>query len=1003
VVRGRNMSMRFTLSFLYNELGTDISGSLIDGNDGIVSNYQREIFKTVQDKLGVDSVYFMNAPGTSEAKIPMIYFSALDNYDSEKIAEIHRLAWNLSKAPLLFIVTPDELIIMNNYEIPIYNKSRIPSNAILERIKLVDGLEASRQALSKYHVNKLESGEFWRENAKRFDYRNRVEKTLLENLKIVRESLLKSINSCDVVHRLLGRIIMIKYFEERKDKNGSKIFPNDIFSQFKPGAIEFNDLLDNKESVYDFFKFMSSKFNGDIFPVTDEEYYNVSDENLQQLKEFITGTTQMKNNQLALWPLYSFEVIPIELISNIYEMFFHMEKSAEEKTKKTKKSENRKGTYYTPFHLVELVLDEIYPWEGKYESVRVIDPACGSGIFLVEAFRRIVGRWNRDKKYEYIPGNDLISLLSSSIYGVDINREALRIASFSLCLTLCDYMSSKDIWNEFKFPTLRANNLIESDFFAEDLKINYEKYDIVIGNPPWVDALSIHASEYQKKNNYPVGSQQIAQLFVLKAADICKISGKIGMILPSKSILYNVSTTNTSFRRFLFKNFNVDAMIDLTAFRKLLFASATGPAVIMFYSPRSVDYSKPILFCSPRPQYTLEDNWRIFIESYNINRIPKDLSLTKYIWKIAMLGKPRDVDLISKIERHPTLKKLEKDNILTMARGFSRASDLIYTEEFLGKPLIDTENIISYYTPAENLLPCTDKTFHRDVRTRPSIFKAPHLVMKQSNKDGDFKTAFLDYDAVFNTSIFGMHGDELLLKYICLLTHSSLFPYYLLLTSSRWMIERDEMLVNEITAFPIPYEKLDANRELIENTYNHFAYTGVEDKELLDHTVMELYGIDEFERRAIQETLDLNLDYYNNKQRSSALKTPTNEMINIYKSTIENVLKTSFGDNTYFKIETYDYNGPLLIAEIQLRENNQKNKPNIYNAEYGKKLLDSLNSRLIEQKSQSVYVKRNVKFYDKDSIFLIKPRMKLYWSTIAAMYDADNIYMDIMKAWRKVQ
>lgn len=997
------MDTQFSLNFLYHELGAKKSGALIDGNNQLQSNYQREIFKMVQDKLGINSIYFMNSPGTSDAKIPMIYFSALDSYDAQKISEIHRLAWNMSKAPLLFIVLPDELIIFNNYEIPTNDIKKLNSNAILDHIKLIDGLESARQKLSKYHIYKLESGEFWKDNSIRFNLKNRVEKTLLENLKIVREELLKSIHSCDIVHRLLGRVIMIKYLEERKDKNGDKVFPINLFSEYKADASTFVDLLDDKECLYNFFKFISTKFNGDIFPVSEEEYNYVNEIELLKLKDFITGEIKMKNNQLALWPLYSFEVIPIELISNIYEMFFHMEKSSDEKSRKTKKSENRKGTYYTPFHLVELVLDEIYPWEGSYEPIKVVDPSCGSGIFLVEMFRRMIGRWNKNKKYDYIPCEDLISILNSSIFGVDINKESLRIASFSLCLTLCDYMSSKEIWEHLKFPSLRRNNLIQCDFFNDNLIINSTKFDIIIGNPPWVGALSDDAIKYEKKNKIPVGSKQIAQLFAIKSTELCKETGHIGLILPSKSFLYNISTTNVSFRNYLFKNYNIDAMIDLTAFRKILFDSATGPAVIIFYSAKKVDYSKPILFCAPKPQYTLEDNWRIFIESFNINRIPKDLSISKYIWKIALLGKPRDIELIAKIEKYPSLKDLEKEKILSMARGFSESSDIITTEEFYEKPLVNHKTITSYTLEKEKLPLCINTNFHRIVNTKPEVFKAPHLVMKQSNKDGNFKAAFLDYDCVFNTSIFGIHGNELLLKYICLLTHSSLFSYYMLFASSRWMTERDELLVSEITAFPIPYEKLEINKKSIEKTFNLFATSQINDTNLLDDVVMNLYDLNDYEIKSIQETLELNLDYYNNKQNSYVLHLPNSNTLDNYKSTVENILKNSFGINTFFSIEIYAYDGPLLIAEIKLSRNNNSNIPNISSTKDTKYLLESLNQKLIEQKSQSVFVRRNVKIYDRESIFLIKPNMKLYWSTVAAMNDADNIYRDIMMAWRRAQ
>ena len=51
-------------------------------------------------------------------KTPLIYFAAMDSYDSNTIAEFHRLAWNLGEAPLLFVVTPDLLLVYNNYMAP---------------------------------------------------------------------------------------------------------------------------------------------------------------------------------------------------------------------------------------------------------------------------------------------------------------------------------------------------------------------------------------------------------------------------------------------------------------------------------------------------------------------------------------------------------------------------------------------------------------------------------------------------------------------------------------------------------------------------------------------------------------------------------------------------------------------------------------------------------------------------------------------------------------------
>jgi len=73
-------------------------------------------------------------------------------------------------------------------------------------------------------------------------------------------------------------------------------------------------------------------------------------------------------------------------------------------------------------NLVELMLDEVLPWEGEFSHMKILDPSCGSGVFLVEAYRRLIARWNANKKQQYIKGCDLIELLCNSISHKDINE-----------------------------------------------------------------------------------------------------------------------------------------------------------------------------------------------------------------------------------------------------------------------------------------------------------------------------------------------------------------------------------------------------------------------------------------------------------------------------------------------------------------------------------------------------------------------------------------------------
>ena len=164
------------------------------------------------------------------AKIPIIYFSVIQEYDAKRVAELHRLSWNLGEAPLLFVVTQNEILIYNNYEVrrSVEDGNLDPTAGIIETLSLTEGLASQRIALQKYHRSLLESGEYWRQSETRFNAQGRVDATLMSNLRIMRRTLINQISKrCDrsketitsVVHSLLSRSIFIKYLEERKDSN----------------------------------------------------------------------------------------------------------------------------------------------------------------------------------------------------------------------------------------------------------------------------------------------------------------------------------------------------------------------------------------------------------------------------------------------------------------------------------------------------------------------------------------------------------------------------------------------------------------------------------------------------------------------------------------------------------------------------------------------------------------------------------------------------------------
>lgn len=994
--------MEYSLGSIFKSLDMNYNNGLTDDTGGKATVFQHYFFAQAKDKLNIDAIYFLrDSEGTP--KIPLIYFSAMDAYDSEKIAELHRLAWNSGEAPLLFIVLPDQLLIYNNYEPPVLRTedgSYDNTAGLFERISLVSELETQRKQLNQFHRTQIETGRFWEANRKRFDVNTRVDITLMDNLKAIRKTLLTSIKKrplcenlndqqrCEIVHSLLGRSILLKYLEERTDSNNKSVFPTDFFGQFLVGAQSYTDVLESHDATYRLFSELESKFNGDIFPVSDSEKAHITQEDLFELQQFLLGTSDLATQQTVLWPLYSFNAIPIQLISSIYELFFHLAETDPNKDN---------GTYYTPYHLVEMLMDEVLPWEGNYSDQKILDPSCGSGIFLVEAYRRLVGRWIFTNTPSKIQPNSLIKILQSCIFGVDCNKEAIRIASFSLSLAMCDFLEPRTIWNDLQFPRLLHYNLFHNDFF--DCNSDFEKndYSIVIGNPPWESKLSPAAQNYIKKNGLIVSDKQIAQAFTWRAGDICP-NGTICLLLPSKSFLFNRSDTAHKFRNAFFKHFNVSVIINYSAFRWVLFEHAVSPAVGVIYKAGSADCNDPVFYCTPKPLYTIEDKRSFLIEPNNICRIPRALIGDDLIWKIAMWGSPRDMDLIHSMQATgTTFRKLFDVNGMVYAEGYKLGNRKKTCTDFLGMPMLNARTFSPQTCNPEYMPKMQYSQMECTVETKRSIFKAPHLIIKQSHKGSRFFADVLQFDAVFNHSFLGVHGNDRILKYCCLIISSKVFSYYQMMTNRRWLVERDEVEAGDILDTPIPNPTYESLLEA-ERLFDTFNYPDNLDQ--IDSFVCREYRLQPYEVALIDDAIDYVYDFYCKKENSSALSQPSNDMLGSYFKALQDVLKNSLGNNLLSSCKIHRSTAPLAVCELDFSLASNASFCISNNTAKMDELLNTLDAQLLEERSGSVFVKRNVRVYGKNSICIIKPNQARYWNFSSACRDADDIYADIMRMWR---
>ena len=120
--------------------------------------------------------------------------------------------------------------------------------------------------------------------------------------------------------------------------------------------------------------------------------------------------------------------------------------------------------------IVSTLVDECMPLQSPQKDFKLIDVSCGSGIFLVKAYKRIVQwwryeQWQKTGKLEKPSLPVLKDLLLKSIHGVDIEQDAIRLSIFSLALAILDEVNlDSPTWGELKFPDLN-NNIITKNFF----------------------------------------------------------------------------------------------------------------------------------------------------------------------------------------------------------------------------------------------------------------------------------------------------------------------------------------------------------------------------------------------------------------------------------------------------------------------------------------------------------------------------------------------------------
>ena len=355
-------------------------------------------------------------------------------------------------------------------------------------------------------------------------------------------------------------------------------------------------LNDNKvNAFYDLFRSLNQHFNGDLF-VKPCSFGDVGPKlrrrHLEVLARFRSGKEEMgpAGSQLRLWG-YNFAFIPVELISAVYDQFLSEQDQA------------RRGQFHTPMHLASSIVSQIWDdpeildprikTKGKF-----LDPACGSGIFLVCLFKRLCEQWRHGKARRSIRWDSLLGFLDR-LCGWDIDAGAVRVAAFSLYVALLEEARPPDIRNLMRrgklLPPLWGTTLREADFFRMEAS---PEYDVVIGNPPWRSSDPASAA-WCEQHALPAPNKQAAWGFFWKALRHLKKDGRIAFLLPAMSFLHNHSDEALDARNLLFQSARVHRIVNYADLRFQLFSVAVRPAALFIAglnpdaAPHEFDYWVP--------------------------------------------------------------------------------------------------------------------------------------------------------------------------------------------------------------------------------------------------------------------------------------------------------------------------------------------------------------------------------------------------------------------------
>ena len=860
-----------------------------------------------------------------------------------------------------------------------------------------------------------------------------------------------------MANRLIGRLLFVSYLIDRNVKFDDQEFLEGSTKEER--RVYFTSLITDKKKLYGFFKYLNKKYDGDLFPLKElsirksfayDEEPNINEGHLDVLHGLFTGSKLFASNskykgytvQKSLFPMYDFEIIPIELISSIYESFIG--KQSENSDVQLTKQKAIKA-YYTPPYLVDYVLSQtVTPFLNVTHSddavkCKVLDPSCGSGIFLVETTRKLIEKEIENTKSDVISDSRIWKLVKQNIFGIDIDEHAIDITVFSLYVTILDYKKPADI-AKFKFQKLKDENLfggLDADFFNTEHEFNdiLKNLNFIIGNPPWGKVTTSRYLDYIKERNVEekqasddprnvninIGSKEICQAFLLRTSDFKYNQDLKCCLVVSSKVLYNSQETARNFRHYFLSNYRLTQVVELSLVNNKIrggthiFDDARQPAAVLTFFPTKGlkdTSSNQVEHITVKPNRFFLHYKTILIEKHDRKLIQQAYFMERmsgfdWLWKVLVHGNALDVHFIRRLKNKAFTsvdKYLKKEKFLN--KGGLKEKD--------GKRKLDTSAINSfkyvnpkngftqYYISSQTTWKKYAESALNDGRVGylPEIkfFSGQKLLVKKGvvlePRKGEHYfggvAAFDDGKSVFTSTVCSIipsvQTDESKYKLLALtaLFNSKFFTYYLFNTSSSAGIERSRVHFREYFDLPLALSpKLGELAMRIHEGIKDATFDTRPIRKEIENEIAILYNLSDVEKSLIDYCFDVSIPVLLRENNTAIFKKfdlskkEQASTFDKYVNAFRSVLGNKFQSiGKFMKVQ-------VLYSDFFVRVNYKlvtDQSMEVEKIPVSNENLDVMMGDLgIYNVCKDLYVQQDVRGFYDDGFYFIKPNERKLW------------------------